>query len=330
LAPGASTTFSVTFTPAAAGIRNAAIHIVSNDADETPFDINMRANFIAEAIDQPAIGVANGDTPWDLSTWDMFDGVDAAQSGVTYGTGTSSFSITVAGPGTVSFWWKLTKAVDYGSGYAYGDLSLLVDGVVQRSLGSSYFSYTWVQESVTLDSGTHVLTWVHDQPSNPYWGFVGAWVDQVVLPAAPTPCQTFETWAFIAELTGQTAAPLAIPHGDGVENLLKYAFHLDGNVPDRRVLVPATGTTGLPCIALDRSGAQPVLRFEYLRRKNSGLTYTPRKSNDLTNWLPLTGTPAVSDVVSQPEWERVIIAEPIDAATTPRCYGRVEVGMPAP
>ena len=41
LAPGASTTFTVTFTPAAAGTRTAAIHIASNDADENPFDITL-------------------------------------------------------------------------------------------------------------------------------------------------------------------------------------------------------------------------------------------------------------------------------------------------
>jgi hypothetical protein len=119
-----------------------------------------------------------------------------------------------------------------------------------------------------------------------------------------------------------------VPFGDGVANILKYAFHLDGNVPDRRVLVPATGTAGLPCIALDRSSAPPVLRFEYLRRKNSGLIYTPRKSVDLANWLPLAANPSATDIDA--EWERVIIAEPIDAATTPRCYGRVEVTMPPP
>ena len=39
LQPGASTTFKVTFKPKAAGTRNAAIHITSNDSDESPFDI---------------------------------------------------------------------------------------------------------------------------------------------------------------------------------------------------------------------------------------------------------------------------------------------------
>lgn len=41
LAAGASTTFKVTFKPKAKGVRNAAIHIISNDADENPFDIKL-------------------------------------------------------------------------------------------------------------------------------------------------------------------------------------------------------------------------------------------------------------------------------------------------
>lgn len=41
LAPGASTTFSVTFRPKAVGTRTAAIHVKSNDANENPFDIRV-------------------------------------------------------------------------------------------------------------------------------------------------------------------------------------------------------------------------------------------------------------------------------------------------
>lgn len=41
LAPGASTTFKVTFKPTSAGTRKAGIHIASNDADENPFDIKL-------------------------------------------------------------------------------------------------------------------------------------------------------------------------------------------------------------------------------------------------------------------------------------------------
>ncbi|MCX6872189.1 MAG: choice-of-anchor D domain-containing protein, partial [Verrucomicrobia bacterium] len=41
VAPGGSTTFTVRFAPAALGIRTAALHLASNDADENPFDINL-------------------------------------------------------------------------------------------------------------------------------------------------------------------------------------------------------------------------------------------------------------------------------------------------
>lgn len=41
VAPGSSTTFAVTFTPTAAGPRNAALQIDSGDAVENPFDINL-------------------------------------------------------------------------------------------------------------------------------------------------------------------------------------------------------------------------------------------------------------------------------------------------
>lgn len=47
LAPGNSTTFKVTFKPRSTGIRNAAIHIQSNDADESPFDIRLTGSAVA-------------------------------------------------------------------------------------------------------------------------------------------------------------------------------------------------------------------------------------------------------------------------------------------
>ena len=41
LAPGASTTFTVTFAPGELGQRSASLHIASNDADENPFDLAL-------------------------------------------------------------------------------------------------------------------------------------------------------------------------------------------------------------------------------------------------------------------------------------------------
>jgi uncharacterized delta-60 repeat protein len=41
LPPGNSTTFTVTFTPRGCGLRSIAVHIASNDADETPFELSI-------------------------------------------------------------------------------------------------------------------------------------------------------------------------------------------------------------------------------------------------------------------------------------------------
>jgi hypothetical protein len=65
LAAGASTTFKVTYKPAAKGTRVAAIHIGSNDADENPFDINLAGTATVPApeiaVEQPAgSGLADG------------------------------------------------------------------------------------------------------------------------------------------------------------------------------------------------------------------------------------------------------------------------------
>lgn len=116
------------------------------------------------------------------------------------------------------------------------------------------------------------------------------------------------------------------PEGDGVENFLEYAFGLNPQISDHATLVSGTGISGLPHISLDRSGPQSVIRFEYLRRKNCGLIYAPRKSVDLTIWLPLTASPTVISI--DPEWERVIVSEPCELLTTPQLFGQVMVGLP--
>ncbi len=56
LAPKATTTFTVAFAPAIAGVRTAVVNIASNDGDENPFAINVSGSGIAPnlTIDQPS------------------------------------------------------------------------------------------------------------------------------------------------------------------------------------------------------------------------------------------------------------------------------------
>jgi hypothetical protein len=145
----------------------------------------------------------------------------------------------------------------------------------------------------------------------------------------PSPLSLFNHAMAVAGLTGADAQPLAVPFGDGQANLVKYAFKLNLVGPDVRTLVPGTGTIGLPSITLQDNGAAGVFRFEFLRRTESGLLYTPWKSTNLadpTGRTPLASLPEVTPIDSQ--WERVIHQEPFNFGTTPALFGGVQVTLP--
>ena len=129
-------------------------------------------------------------------------------------------------------------------------------------------------------------------------------------------------------LTGNDALPTATPFKDGVENLLKYAFNMNLAGPDVSLLLPGTGTSGLPSITAPDDAPPGTLRFEFLRRKGSGLIYTPEKSTTLNDpsWSPLSAVPVITSINDQ--WERVVYTEPPAPVPAPACFGRVEVTLP--
>jgi hypothetical protein len=138
----------------------------------------------------------------------------------------------------------------------------------------------------------------------------------------------YATWAAGEGLTGPAAQSSATPFHDGVPNLLKYAFNLDGDHADVRTLTPGTGTAGLPVFRLVGSGAQAVLRAEYLRRVGGGMTYTAKVSTTLASgsFAAMGGTVTITPIGVA--WERVVVDEPRNPATSPRVFGIVEVTPP--
>ncbi|MBK8092785.1 MAG: choice-of-anchor D domain-containing protein [Verrucomicrobiaceae bacterium] len=136
----------------------------------------------------------------------------------------------------------------------------------------------------------------------------------------------YQTWATGAGLSAVNGAPNANPLGDGISNLLKYAFDLNPTAVDLHILTPATGTSGLPTVERTGSGASTVFRIEFIRRISGGITYLPQKSNDLNIWSPITTTPTVTPI--SPGWERVLIEEPADPALVNKIFSRVRVTQP--
>ncbi len=133
---------------------------------------------------------------------------------------------------------------------------------------------------------------------------------------------TFPDWAAAAGLSETAALPNSEPYGDGVPNLLKYAFNMNGDGPDRRILLQ-NGSTGLPRSELDSSDGQSIVRLEYLRRKGNGLMYAAQRTRNLTDYEPLKGTESVSTIDSH--WERVTIVAPFQPLSEPRSFFRVQV-----
>ena len=91
-------------------------------------------------------------------------------------------------------------------------------------------------------------------------------------------------------------------------------------------MIAGSGTAGLPVFTLVGSGATTEIRMEYLRRKGSGLIYTAKHSADLISFEPMSGILTVTSINDQ--WERVMVQEPCNPATTPKCFGIVEVALP--
>ena len=118
--------------------------------------------------------------------------------------------------------------------------------------------------------------------------------------------QVFDAQMAAAGLSGLNAAPGEMPYKDGVSNLLKYAFNMNVTKPDVRILVPGSGSEGLPVMYFV-PGVPAMIRYEFIRRKNSGLRYSPLQSSDLTSWTPMYGDPKVTPINAV--WERMVFEQ---------------------
>jgi hypothetical protein len=132
----------------------------------------------------------------------------------------------------------------------------------------------------------------------------------------------FNSWAASHGLSGPNAEPLAAPQGDGVPNMLKYAFNL---APSDRVttMTHVSGTKGMPAISKLATG----LRVEFVRRKNSqaGLVYKVMHSTALhSGWNEVTGNSTVTPI--DDTWERVVVDVPVDQGIR-QAFARVSVTM---
>jgi hypothetical protein len=109
------------------------------------------ANGLSEAMDTSLIFETGGDAEWfSQPTTSHFDG-DAAESGDVEDGQRSWMQTTVQGPGTLSFYWKVSSEANFDF------LEFSIDSVVQERISGSV---NWHQMIYSIsDSGPHTLEW---------------------------------------------------------------------------------------------------------------------------------------------------------------------------
>lgn len=144
--------------------------------DTSAATFTIAANPWSNALD--TVGIpwnSPGAQPWFSQATTTNDGVDALQSGAIGDDGSSALEATITGPGTLTFYWKVSSE----SGYDF--LRFYLNGVEQTgSLAKISGNVNWVQKTVTIPAGTNTIQWTYSKDVNTVSGSDAAWVDQVV------------------------------------------------------------------------------------------------------------------------------------------------------
>ena len=177
---------------------------------------------------------------------------------------------TITGPGTLSYWWKVSSE----SGYDF--LEFYLDGVLQRGRISG--EVNWQQVSINIPVGSHSVKWCYKKDGATSSGQDAGWVDEVSFVSDnPSPVTTWLLAnGFIADTNLQSD-----PNGDGVSLLMAYALNLDPNLN-------LSGSVPKPVIAAN----QMSLTFY---GGNADVTYAVETSTDLQNWSTDGVTVSVPD-----------------------------------
>jgi alpha-tubulin suppressor-like RCC1 family protein len=155
---------------------NALGNVVSATARVTmPFSTNLPAALNATNL---VWTTSPTNAAWFAQVRETHDGDVAAQSGpITHGQ-SSFLQTTVDGPGTLTFWWKISSE----EGFDF--LKFFLDNSA-TPLASISGDTAWKQMTIHLAAGKHSLKWVYAKDGSVSDGQDAGWVDEVVFTPDP-------------------------------------------------------------------------------------------------------------------------------------------------
>jgi len=225
--------YSVDANPAGSPARSGTITVAGQS-----FTVSQSAGSgptLADALEATSPGLiwtTGGSANWLGQTAVSYDGVDAAQSGAIDHSQESWVQTTVVGPGTVSFWWKVS------SESCCDHLRFYIDGNEQD--GRIAGEVDWQHQSIRVSAGTHLLKWSYIKDGSVVRGSDCGWLDQVFWTAGSvaindydgdgtTDAATFRpangNWSRLYRGGGSEASVTPVPadyEGDGITALAVY------------------------------------------------------------------------------------------------------------
>ena len=216
-------------------------------------NVEMTAEFqtsINRSLDSPASRAytGSGTGSWYGQYQTSHDGQDAAVS-PTVGMGQQSrITSTFVGPGTLTFWWKVSSM------QGNGVLALLINDVAQAGPISGTTA-DWAQRTIELPAGTNRVAWRYARNSVASTGGENrGYVDQVTFSGDAAMTFDFQNWLteqFTAaeQLDASISGANADPDLDLVPNLLEAAM---GTSPKLR------NDSALRLVSTTQSGANRV------------------------------------------------------------------------
>lgn len=209
-----------TWTPPSAGTYTLT-HRTTKDG--VPVGETLTATFTVTSPSAPtdSLGVAldnatltfgtDGDTPWFVQSEVSHSGGSAARSGTIDHGGETRLTTTVSGPGTLSFWWKVSSERNYDK------LSVSVDDVERADISGEQ---DWARKTVPVTGGgSHTVVWTYRKDGSVSGGSDCGWVDQVVwtpggsLAPPNVPPVADAAWTFVRGASAAKPSVLVSPDG---------------------------------------------------------------------------------------------------------------------
>jgi hypothetical protein len=157
-----------------------------------------------------------GDRLWFEQTQTVKEGASALQSGAITNNQQSWVETTIAGPGVLSFWWRVSSEGGYDL------LTCALDGAPQKTISGNKTG--WVQEQLAIGTGPHVLRWSYSKDESGSGGNDCGWLDGLHWSSA-NPLSGFALWTSNLGLSGnQPELFVQDRNHDGVANAFEYAF----------------------------------------------------------------------------------------------------------